>query len=80
MKAAEIKPGDVIDGWTVTECWPSAWADAWYGDEEDGEFGEMAVILLELEAVYATYHGLDETKHTRRAWYRADEKVEVERE
>ena len=92
MKASDIKPGDVLDGWTVTEAKFAApvtidlEAKTWTNELD-------AVVLLTLErnvlehvgrtgpnerATDLIMAGID--VETRRTWYRADEEVKVSRE
>ena len=83
MKASKLKPGDVMDGWTVVEV----------DFQPDG--GVLEYILLELEGTYyleghdvngeeiwwlaPAPEGEPTKTKTRRTWYRADEDVEVRR-
>jgi hypothetical protein len=80
VKAVNIRIGNRIDGWTVTEyiyAERPARADDWQ---------PMVLLRTEIEAHLCRY--MDECGNeieeevpteTRRVWYRADEDVEVER-
>lgn len=78
MKASELKPGDVVGGWTVAEAVPSRVRTHPIVD----------VVLLELEYPAHTARYMDGCANeieedvpaeTKRTWYRADEEVEVMR-
>ena len=85
MKASDIKPGTVIDGWAVTNAivynyhgrCPSGRPGALIEYKDDPLF-----VLLELELMGDVLHeGEDSTIQAverARTWYRADEEVEVE--
>ena len=74
MKASEIKPGDVLDGWTVTR---RQWADRWDGMSPAPT---EHFVLLELERSLLREGAPErhDAYETRRTWYRADEEVECE--
>jgi hypothetical protein len=82
MKARDLKPGDTVDGWTVTDARPAGmWVSV--GTEEWD-----AVVLLTLEReLYLEGHDVNGEElwwagkappgegktETYRTWYRADE-------
>jgi hypothetical protein len=75
VKASDIRPRDVIDGWTVT------------GVETAGRpfldvSKHFVLLTLEREATVVTWedpHFALGWSQPRRSWYRADEEVEVSR-
>jgi hypothetical protein len=75
MKAADIKPRDVIDGWTVTEVF-----DVTY--QHPRHWDPVVFVLLTLERpdnMGSKHLSANRKMETRRSWYRADEEVEVSR-
>lgn len=66
MKASDIKPGMVIDGWTVTAVHKAA----------------LQMLCFELELLGEVLHEGEESTiqavKRARTWYRADEEVDAE--
>lgn len=82
MKAEELRPGDVIDGWVVVNVGSPvlegdsvtiSWLDA-------GRVWTPGLILLELNPEPVGSHLPPDYKATfRRSWYKADDEISVDR-
>ena len=91
MKASELKPGDVMDGWTVAVVEKTA-AICWSCEVP---LYHARLVLLDLEGTYyleghdvngeeiwwlaPAPEGEPTKTETRRTWYQSDEEVEVMR-
>ena len=77
MKASDIEPGDVIDGWTVTVIREAV------GTLSGVVLRDVGIVLLELERTRlqetSPHTPAKPVTETRRTWHRADEDVEAER-
>ena len=78
MKASHIKPGMVIDGWTVTGWWIGSREEEYENRDGEVSYIEREVVLLELERPPEIRPAPIRWADKVRTWYRADEEVECE--
>jgi hypothetical protein len=78
MKARDLKPGDTVDGWTVTYKWTSG---TFYAQIAGGDIPQIILLTLEREQlVYDKVYpggaqGGNFVGKTRRTWFPANEEV-----